>query len=112
MKRALLVLAAGLAVAGCSNTYYNAMEKFGFAKREILVDRVEDTRKAQTQAKEQFASALEHFLAVTHADAGDLQRKYDELNREYERSRDRAKEVHDRIAAVEDVGEALFREWQ
>ena len=40
-----------LALAGCSSAYYGAMEKFGIAKREILADRVEDTRKAQQQAK-------------------------------------------------------------
>ena len=92
--------------------YYNTMEKFGFAKREILVDRVEKTQKAQTAAKEQFADALQRFLAVTRADGGDLQRKYDELNREFTRSEARAKEVRERIAAVENVAEALFREWR
>ncbi|MDB6092461.1 MAG: ATPase involved in repair [Verrucomicrobia bacterium] len=101
-----------LAGAGCSTAYYGAMEKFGFAKREILVDRVQETRKAQTEAKEQFASALEHFLAVTKVDGGDLQQKYNELNRELTRSEDRAMEVRARIAAVEDVAEALFREWK
>jgi len=88
------------------------MEKMGFAKRDLLVSRVDDTRKAQTEAKEQFASALEHFLAVTKVDGGELQRKYDELNREYGKSETAAKEVHNRIAAVEDVAEALFREWK
>jgi hypothetical protein len=101
-----------LILTGCSSTYYNAMEKMGFAKREILVDRVEATRDAQNEAKEQFASALEHFLAVTKADGGELQRKYDSLNREFERSETRAQEVRDRIKAVEDVAEALFREWK
>lgn len=104
--------AVALLLGGCSSAYYGAMEKIGFAKREILVDRVEKTRDAQNQAKEQFASALEHFLAVTKVDGGELQRKYDELNREFTRSEARAKEVHDRIAAVEDVAEALFREWK
>jgi Skp family chaperone for outer membrane proteins len=112
MKRMLFSLCALLAFAGCSNTYYNAMEKIGFAKRDILVDRVESTRKAQEKAKEQFASALEHFTAVTHYEGGDLQKKYDELNREFQRSEDRAKEVRDRVASVEDVADALFREWQ
>ena len=107
-----LPLALLLVLAGCSSAYYGAMEKFGVAKREILVDRVEDSRKAETAAKEQFASALEHFLAVTKVDGGDLQKKYNELNRELKRSEDRAKEVRDRIAAVEDVAEALFREWK
>lgn len=101
-----------LALAGCSSAYYGAMEKFGIAKREILADRVDDTRQAQQKAKEQFADALQRFLAVTKADGGDLQRKYDELNTQFKRSEDQAKEVRTRIAAVEDVAEALFREWK
>ena len=107
-----LPLTLVLLLAGCSGIYYQAMEKVGFPKREILVDRVEQAQEAQTKAKEQFASALEHFLAVTKAEGGDLQRKYDELNREFTRSESRAKEVRDRIAAVEDVSQALFREWK
>ena len=88
------------------------MEKFGIAKREILADRVEKTREAQKEAKEQFADALQRFLAVTKADGGDLQRKYEDLTREFQRADGRAKEVRERIAAVEDVAEALFREWK
>lgn len=88
------------------------MEKFGVAKREILADRVEKTREAQQEAKEQFADALQRFLAVTKVDAGDLQKKYDAMNSEFQRSEGRAKEVRDRIAAVEDVAGALFREWK
>lgn len=109
--RIVLALMAGV-LAGCSTAYYGAMEKFGIAKREILADRVEKTQAAQKEAKEQFADALQHFLAVTKADGGDLQRKYDELNRDFTRSESRAKEVRDRIAAVEDVAGALFREWK
>ena len=112
-KRFVLSLCAtALLLGGCSSTYYDAMEKFGIAKREILVDRVEETRDAQAAAKEQFASALDHFLAVTKADGGELQKKYDSLNREFTRSETRAQEVRDRIKAVEDVAEALFREWK
>jgi Skp family chaperone for outer membrane proteins len=107
-----LLLTLVVFLAGCSGVYYQAMEKVGFAKREILVDRVENAQEAQTKAKEQFASALAHFLAVTKADGGDLQRKYDEMNREFTRSETRAKDVRDRIAAVQDVAEALFREWK
>lgn len=109
--RLLPLLLAGL-FAGCSSTYYNAMEKFGIAKREILADRVDDTRKAQQEAKEEFADALQRFLAVTKTDGGSLQRKYDELNSQFKRSEAQAKEVRSRIASVEDVAEALFREWK
>ncbi|HWA27932.1 MAG TPA: DUF2959 domain-containing protein [Lacunisphaera sp.] len=114
MKPLFVLIACGLIGlgTGCSSTYYSAMEKIGFAKRDILVDRVDDTRKAQGKAKEQFASALEHFIAVTRVDGGELQRKYSELNREFEHSEASAKEVKERIAAVEDVAEALFKEWK
>lgn len=114
MKRVFysLPLALTLLLAGCSGAYYQAMEKIGFPKRDILVDRVEKAQESQIKAKEQFASALAHFLAVTKADGGDLQRKYDEMNREFTRSESRAKDVRDRIAAVEDVSTALFREWK
>ena len=101
-----------LLLAGCSGAYYQAMEKFGIAKRDILADRVEETREAQSEAKEQFADALQRFLAVTKTGGGDLQAKYEQLNDEFEKSQARAKEVRDRIAAVEDVAEALFREWK
>jgi Skp family chaperone for outer membrane proteins len=103
---------AVLILAGCSSAYYGAMEKFGIAKREILADRVDATRKAQQEAKEQFADALQRFLAVTKTDGGDLQRKYEEMNTQFKRSEDQAKEVRAKIAAVEDVAGALFREWK
>ncbi|MDO8543354.1 MAG: DUF2959 domain-containing protein [Opitutaceae bacterium] len=106
---ALLLL---LPLAGCSSAYYGAMEKFGVAKRDILAERVEKTREAQTEAKQQFTDALQRFLAVTKAEGGDLQRKYEDMSKEFTRSEERAKEVNTRIASVEDVAEALFREWK
>jgi hypothetical protein len=113
MKRVYrsLPVALVLLLAGCSSAYYGAMEKMGIAKREILVDRVEKTRESQAEAKLQFANALQQFLAVT-VDGGELQQKYENLNREFQRSEARAKEVRERIASVEDVAAALFREWK
>jgi hypothetical protein len=62
---ALGQLAAVMALAGCQSAYYKTMETFGYHKREILVDRVEDARDSQEEAKEQFQSALEKFSAVS-----------------------------------------------
>ena len=103
---------AVLVLTACSAPYYSAMEKLGIPKREILVDRVQETTKAQEDAKQQFASALDRFMAVTHANGGDLQREYERLQDEYDRSAGRAKAVRERISAVEDVADALFREWK
>jgi len=96
---------------GCSGTYYNAMEKVGIHKRDIMVDRVEKARDSQEDAQEQFASALEQFDAVVSLQETDLKKAYDKLNAEYEASREAADQVSDRIDKVEAVSEALFEEW-
>ena len=111
MHRLLPLLCLAVALTGCSTAYYGAMEKLGIPKRQILVDRVESARGAQQEAKQQFASALEQFLAVTKVPSTELKATYDRLNDELKRSESRAKEVRDRIAAIDDVARALFEEW-
>jgi len=103
--------AATLATAGCQNTYYKAWEKLGWAKRDILVDRVKDAREDEEAAKKQFQSALEQFQAVTHFEGGDLEAKYKKLNKEYEAAENRAADVHKRVKSVDEVAQALFQEW-
>jgi hypothetical protein len=88
------------------------MEKVGFPKRDLLVNRVEKARDTQEEAKEQFKSALEKFSAIVHFDGGVLQEKYDQLSYELEQSESEAEAVRDRINSVEDVAEALFNEWE
>ena len=107
----LLFLAGVLATAGCSSTYYGAMEKVGYAKRDILVSRVEKAQSAQQEAKEKFTDALQQFLAVTRQDGGTLKDKYDGLNAALKQSEARANAVHERIAAIDTVADALFEEW-
>jgi hypothetical protein len=77
-----------------------------------MVDRVSEARDAQEEAKEQFESALEKFSSVLGFKGGSLQEKYDQLKEEYEKSDAKAAAVRSRIAAVEDVAEDLFAEWQ
>src|SRR5678810_191507 len=95
----------------CQTAYYETMEKFGYHKRGLLVRDVEKARDAQQEAKEQFTSALDRFTKTLDIQGGELQEKYEALNKEYERSEDKANSVRKRIAAVEDVSEALFTEW-
>jgi Skp family chaperone for outer membrane proteins len=111
---ALLLLPLAFTFTACSTNglYYRAAEKVGYHKRDILVSRVEDAREAQTEAKEQFQDALTQFLALTQADPGEIKNVYDKLNGELRDCQNRAAEVRKRIASVEDVGAALFREWE
>jgi hypothetical protein len=108
----LLFGSALLVLSGCQTAYFNAMEKFGYHKRDILVSRVEDARDAQHEAKDQFKSALVRFSELTGFKGGGLEEKYTQLNAEYESSQAKADLVSSRIAAVEDVAEALFEEWE
>jgi len=100
------------ALAGCQGVYYKTMEMFGQHKRDLLVDRVEDTRDAQQDAKEQFQSALEKFSAVVNFSGGELKEKYTELKAELERCESKTKAVRKNIGDVEDVSNALFKEWE
>jgi len=101
-----------LTALGCQSVYYDAMEKIGYHKRDLMVSDVEKARDAQQEAKEQFKSALERFTAVLNVKGGELQDKYDTLNTEYEKSEAKANAVRDRITSVEDVSQALFEEWE
>jgi len=106
-----LIVAATL-LSGCRSTYYNTMEKLGYPKRDRLVNRVQNARDAQQEAKEQFQSALEEFSAVINFQGGQLETTYNKLKTELERSESKAKAVANRITDVERVAEALFKEWQ
>lgn len=100
-----------VALTGCQSAYYSAMEQVGVHKRDILVDRVEETRDAQGEAQEEFRDALEQYRAVVQFDGGELDQLYERLQAEYDDSYDAAERVSDRIRSVESVAEALFEEW-
>ncbi|WP_257297179.1 DUF2959 domain-containing protein [Endozoicomonas sp. YOMI1] len=101
-----------LLLTGCQSTYYSAMEKVGIHKRDIMVDRIEDTQTAQEQAQAQFQSALEQFQSVINFDGDDLEAAYNDLNSEYQGSLAAAEKVRGRIASVQSVSDALFDEWE
>ncbi|GLQ32487.1 DUF2959 domain-containing protein [Litoribrevibacter albus] len=110
--KSLFLLFSFVLLSGCSSMYYGAMEKVGIHKRDILVDRVEDAKDAQSEAKTQFASALEQYQSVVTIEDQALVDKYNLLNDEFEDSKAAAEAVSERIDSVEEVSEALFEEWQ
>ncbi|MGF1911690.1 DUF2959 domain-containing protein [Vibrio kasasachensis] len=99
-------------LTGCQSTYYAAMEQVGVHKRDIMVDRVEDAKQSQQEAQQEFTSALEALSALTNFDGGELETVYNQINDKYEASESAAQDVSNRIAAIEDVSEALFSEWE
>ena len=105
------VLALVLTLSGCQSAYYSAMEKVGVHKRDILIDRVEETKDSQQESQEEFKSALERLTTLIDFNGGELQDTYNQLNDDYESSLNAANEVSTNINKVEGVAEALFDEW-
>ena len=108
----IFLLTTVISLTACETVVYDALEKVGYHKRDILIDRIDAAQASQTEGQEQFKSALEQFKSVINFDGGDLEVTYDLLNDEYEASVDAADEIHDRINSVENVADALFDEWQ
>ncbi|KPH89544.1 DNA repair protein [Pseudoalteromonas undina] len=105
------ILSLMLMLSGCQSAYYSAMEKVGVHKRDILIDRVEETKDSQQESQEEFQSALERLTTLINFDGGELQDAYNQLNDDYESSLAAANEVSSNINKVEDVADALFDEW-
>ncbi|AEX20612.1 DUF2959 domain-containing protein [Vibrio natriegens] len=112
MPYLLAIVLSIFTLTGCQSAYYSAMEQVGYHKRDIMVDRVEDAKESQQDAQEEFTSALEALSALTNFDGGELEDVYNNINDKYEDSEKAAQDVRDRIAAIEDVSDALFDEWQ
>jgi chromosome segregation ATPase len=112
MKSLPLIVLAAFTLTGCQSAYYAAAEKVGFAKRDILVSRVESARDSQHDAKKEITDALTEFRKVVATDGGELEARYDALAAQLNDSERAATRVRERIAAVEDVAEALFAEWR
>jgi hypothetical protein len=113
MKTRLLVFAGiMLGLSGCNSMYYRTMEKLGVHKRDIMVSRVKAARDTQDEAKKQFLTAMDQFRSVVNFQGGDLEKEYNKLNATLQKSESEAAAVRDRIRAVEDVSDALFKEWR
>ena len=98
-------------LTGCKTAYYGMWSKLGYEKRDILVGEVEDAKKDQEKAKEQFKTTLQRFQEITGFQGGDLEAKYKKLNNEYEACKGRADAVTKQVASVDETAQDMFKEW-
>jgi hypothetical protein len=113
MRSHLLVVASLiLCLTGCKSAYYKTWQKLGYEKRDILVGEVEDAKKDQEKAKEQFKTTMEKFQELTGFQGGDLEAKYKKLNSEYETCKKRAAAVTKQVADVDETANDMFTEWK
>jgi hypothetical protein len=107
-----MLIMTSIGVYACDTAYIAAMDKMGYAKRDLLSSRVKSARDAQEEAKKDIQSALEQFGKVVAYQGGDLEATYKKLNGELQNSEDSAETVRKRIRDVESVADALFSEWE
>ena len=108
----VMLLMTSVGLSACDTAYITAMDKLGYAKRDILSSRVKSARDAQEDVKKDIQSALEQFGKVVAYQGGDLEATYKTLNSELQSSEDSAETVRKRIRDVESVADALFSEWE
>jgi hypothetical protein len=101
-----------LLLTGCASTYYSVWEKLGRHKRDLLRSNIEQVREEQQEAGEQFKDALEQLKEFYRFEGGDLEKTYDRLSGDYDRSEEKAEAVRDRIRRVERIAGDLFEEWE
>jgi hypothetical protein len=101
-----------LILCGCRSAYYSTWEKFGVYKRDLLKKRVVEARDDQKAASQQFTNALTHLKELYGFQGGNLEKTYNVLNSDYQRSQEKANAVRTRIAQMETVAGDLFSEWE
>jgi hypothetical protein len=112
-SRALVGLLVLLSVlSGCKSAYYSAWEKFGVYKRDLLKRNVQAARDEEKAASEQFKDALTRLKEMYGFQGGDLEKTYNTMQKDYDRSVERANAVHKRVKDVDTVATDLFKEWQ
>lgn len=92
--------------------YFQTREAIGEPKRRIVLTQVGEACGSLQDTRDAFADALERFNHLATSGEAALEHKYYLLNRQYLFCCSRSEAVSQRIRAIEEVSEALFREWE
>ena len=107
----LLSVAAVVALTGCRSMVYSAYEKVGIYKRDLLKKRVVSARDEEVGAQKEFKDALTRLKEMTGFEGGELEKRYRDLQSDYDDASSRVAAVHKRVKEVQTVAEDLFTEW-
>lgn len=91
---------------------YSARESIGEHKRDIVVTHIEQACVGLRETRDEFEDALQRFKNLVCVNETTLDHKYNLLNRQYQFCCAKSDAVSNRIRAIEQVSEALFKEWE
>ncbi len=100
-----------LLLVSCRGIVYSTYEKFGVYKRDLLKKRVESARDEEKGAQQEFKDALTRLKELTGFEGGELEKRYRQLQSDYDDAASRVSAVHKRVQDVETVAGDLFEEW-
>lgn len=102
-----------LLTTGCQSIYNATMEGvFGYEKRELFKKSVTAVQSEQKDAQKEFKDALTRLKELYAFKGGELESVYEKVKSSYERCDGEAKAVRSRIANMEDIATAMFKEWE
>lgn len=119
-KNALGLLTLLLVLPACQNAVekaarnagYSAYELIGVEKRDLLKNRIDDTRDEQEDTKESFEDALEKLRGIYGMSGGELEKQYRKLQSAYDDSVAQADKVRASRKKMDTVASDLFEEWE
>jgi hypothetical protein len=107
------VLLALLVGPGCRSIYNSTMENvFGYEKRELFKKSVTSLQDEQKDAQKEFKDALTRLKELYAFQGGELESTYEKVKTSYDRCQSEAEDVSSRIANMEKIAAAMFREWE
>ncbi len=93
--------------------YYQSRESLlGHHKRDIVVIQVEQACNGLKGTRDQFEDALQQFKTIVNVEETTLKHRYKLLQRQFEFCKNKTDDVNHRIAAIEEVSNSLFKEWE
>ncbi|MES2526315.1 MAG: DUF2959 family protein [Bdellovibrionota bacterium] len=112
LSLSLLVACANPVTKAVNKVKYSAWESVGYEKRDLFKREVSNVKDEQEDTQEAFKDALEQLKEVYSFDGGNLEREQKKLSARYDDAASEAKDVHERIAKVDQVAGDLFAEWE
>ena len=112
IARQSMLLISGYVARQCRHFYYRTRESLGQHKRELVVCRVEDASTSLQETRQHFEDALEKFKSIVEHQGNSLESRYKQLKIQFDISQAKANSVSDRIRSIEEVSDALFKEWE
>lgn len=87
------------------------LRQIGREWSQLMVGRVNDTRNALQNTREEFATALDQFREIGDIPSDEVFRTYKQFNGKFERCMGRALSLSNHIRDLEYASEELFKEW-